>query len=390
MSTLAPALCYKCLMTHRLSWEENGKSMSGLWITESTLAPPKRLLVADDSLKADTYYRMASEGGGFLWRGDYQNAKQLLQAAARRIEKQAAGKKTKPPQTPAEGFHRYRQAQAHRAQLLSKLLIQVEADLTIKLSRAPDVKQAISQAVSVPEASFLLSLKDLLAFIGALEWHKKGVEIPALGAKIHPCYGTFSPVRGEYIDLVANAPLPNATNLAFEIGTGTGVLAALLAKRGFEKVVATEIDERALHCAKENLRGLGFDSKIELVRADLFPPGKADLIVCNPPWIPAKATSPLERAVYDEDSRMLKGFLKDAAVHLRESGEVWLIISDLAEHLGLRKPEDIPTLIENAGLKIIDRLEARPRHSKAADVSDPLFEARSKEITRLWRFKARS
>lgn len=64
-------------------------------------------------------------------------------------------------------------------------------------------------------------------FVGAYEWRKKGVAIPVLQHRIHPHYGVFSPVRGEYVELVAQAPLPQAlrqNNRAFDIGTGTGVL----------------------------------------------------------------------------------------------------------------------------------------------------------------------
>ena len=52
-------------------------------------------------------------------------------------------------------------------------------------------------------------------------------------------------MRGEYLDLVAKAPLPSR-ELAFDIGTGTGVLAAILARRGVKRVVATDLDPRAL------------------------------------------------------------------------------------------------------------------------------------------------
>ena len=49
--------------------------------------------------------------------------------------------------------------------------------------------------------------------------------------------------------------------------------------------------------------------------------GVFDLVVCNPPWLPARPTSVLEQAVYDEDSRMLRGFLAGLAQHLEEGGE---------------------------------------------------------------------
>jgi LysR family cys regulon transcriptional activator len=135
------------------------------------------------------------------------------------------------------------------------------------------------------------SLRELLGIISAYEWRRNGVEVPALGARIHPHYGVFSPVRGEYVDLVAKAPLPAAQKTdatAFDIGTGTGVLAAVLAKRGFTKVIATDQDPRALACARENVERLGLQAQIDVVSTDLFPPGRAPLVVCNPPWLPAR------------------------------------------------------------------------------------------------------
>ena len=170
---------------------------------------------------------------------------------------------------------------------------------------------------------------------GAGEWRVRGVPVPVLGqdARIHPYYGVFSPVRGEYLDLVAQAPLsPDA--VAWDIGTGTGVLAALLAHRRAAQVVATDVSEQALACARDNLTRLGMSDRVQVVRADLFPVGQADIIVCNPPWLPGRPTSAIEYGVYDPDSRMLKGFLQGLRSHLTERGEGWLILSDLAERLG--------------------------------------------------------
>ena len=111
----------------------------------------------------------------------------------------------------------------------------------------------------------------------------------------------------EYLDLVAQQPLPGDTSLAFDIGTGTGVLAAVLARRGVSHIIATDMDTRALTCARANLMQLGLDSQVEVVKADLFPSGRASLIVCNPPWLPARPGSPIEHAVFDEGSQMLLG-----------------------------------------------------------------------------------
>jgi methylase of polypeptide subunit release factors len=199
----------------------------------------------------------------------------------------------------------------------------------------------------------------------------------------------FSPVRGEYVDLVARTALPSL-NKAFDIGTGTGVLSALLAKRGVKKIVATDQDPRALACARENIARLGYEQQVEVVQADLFPEGRAPLVVCNPPWVPARPASPIEYAVYDPESRMLLGFLNGLAEHLSPGGEGWLILSDFAEHLGLRTREWLLAAIDEAGLTVIGREDIRPRHPKSTDETDPLHAARVAEVTSLWRLKARA
>jgi methylase of polypeptide subunit release factors len=195
-------------------------------------------------------------------------------------------------------------------------------------------------------------------------------------------------VRGEYVELVARAPLPT-TALAFDIGTGTGVLAAVLAQRGVARIVATDNDERALDCARENTARLGYADRIEIVKTDLFPPGRAPLVVCNPPWLPARPSSPIERAVYDPGSQMLRGFLGGLAAHLEPGGEGWLILSDFAEHLGLRTRDALMAMFDEAGLEVVGRDDIRPQHPKASDASDPLYRARVAEVTSLWRLAVR-
>ena len=373
-----------------IHWVEDDQPRSARWRSESANAAPKRVVIADDRMTADTAYRLACEGTGMLWRGDFQNARQLLQALARRAEPKAEkrGKPRQPPASPKDAFNLHRQAQSQRARTLGMLLLPFEADYSIPLRRAPDVQQACGEAYGQPSEPFLASLRELLGMIGAHEWRKKGVEIPALGDRIHPHYGVYSPVRDEYIELVAQAPLPS-TKLAFDIGTGTGVLAALLAKRGVARIVATDIDRRALACARENLARLNVAGDVMLLQADLFPEGRAPLVICNPPWVPARPSSPIEHAVYDPESRMLRGFLGGLAAHLEPGGEGWLILSDLAEHLGLRSRVELIEAIAAGGLKVLETIDIRPQHPKVSDPSDPLHAARAAELTSLWRLVSR-
>lgn len=373
-----------------IHWTENGQPCAARWRSESSLPAPKRVQLADDTLSADSAYRLACEGTGLLWRGDFQNARQLLVALARRIDRppKKPKKASALPVEPATTFHLHRQAQAQRARVLAMVLLPFDADYRIPLRRAPDVKLACNEAWGAGREPFVASLRELLGVIGAHEWRRNGVEVPALGARIHPHYGVFSPLRGEYVDLVAEAPLPS-TALAFDIGTGSGVLAALLARRGVRRIVATETDPRALSCARDNLARLDLGAQVELLETDMFPPGRAPLVICNPPWLPARPSSPIEQAIYDPDSRMLRGFLSGLGAHLTPSGEGWLLLSDLAEHLGLRSRQQLLAWIEDAGLKVLGRTDVKPQHPKAADASDPLHAARAAELTSLWRLGLR-
>jgi SAM-dependent methyltransferase len=370
-------------------WNEEGQDKSARWRSENGSPPPKRVQLADDRMNADTAYSLACEGTALLWRGDFQNARQLLQAMARRADESISQRKSKKaPVSITDAFHLHRQAQSQRARTLGMLLLNFDADHHLALRRAPDVRQVCTETYGNATEPYVVSLRGLQGLIGAYEWRKNGVEIPELGGRIYPHYGVFAPIRSEYIGLVNTAPLPKlceTNSIAFDIGTGTGVLAAILARRGVKQLIATDQDTRALNCAKENLSNLGYAPQVKVIQADLFPDGRAALVVCNPPWIPARPSSPLEYAVFDPESRMLLGFLKGLSKHLEVGGEGWLILSDLAEHLGLRSRTELLSAIAAAGLQVLGKIDVKPHHPRTTDTSDALYLARAAELTSLWR-----
>ena len=382
-----------------IQWDEGGQIHSAKWHSENGIAPHKKIQLADDTLTANTAYRLACEGTAMLYKGDFQNARQLLQALVRRVDKpskkstrvdRVAKEKTK---TPLDTFNLYRLAQSQRARILGMVLIPINADHSISLRRAPDVAQACLEAYGKQAEPYVISLRELLGVISAHEWRKKGVSVLARDdeeIRIHPHYGVFSPIRGEYIELVLKAPLPaviQKNSIAFDIGVGTGVLSVVLAMREVKKIIATDQDDRAIACAKENINRLNLKSQIVVLKTNLFPADKAALIVCNPPWLPARPSSSLEHAVYDFESQMLKGFLSNLKNHLLPGGEGWLILSDLAEHLGLRSREELLSWIDAAGLKVIARMDTKPQHQKVFDKTNALHTARSREMTSLWRLQ---
>ena len=162
-----------------ISWSESGENHTARWRSEAGNPPPKRVMVADDRITADAAHKLACEGTALLWRGDYQNARQLLQALARRIDRKSERKtpsaavKTSRVNAMTQAFHLHRQAQAQRARILGMLLLPLEADYRIDLRRAPDVALACRETYGsedgVAAVASVVSLREVLGLIGAHE-----------------------------------------------------------------------------------------------------------------------------------------------------------------------------------------------------------------------------
>jgi methylase of polypeptide subunit release factors len=352
----------------------------------------------------------ARRGRGLLYRGGYHGARQLLAGMARRLAPSPTQSCSRPSQSHpaksrqgasppiggiaglASAFLAQREQARLEHELLALLCVPLSAGWRVDLRKAPDVTAALEEALGpwpglAPEGPAALPLRDLLGMVGAHEWRRRGVEVPALGARVHPHHGVYAPIRGEYVDLVARAidAWPVAGKRALDVGTGTGVLALLLARRG-ATVLATDLEPRAVRCARENAARLGLAGAVEVREADLFPGGApADLVVSNPPWLPAAAHSPLDRAVYDPGGAFLERLVAGLPAALAPGGEAWVVMSDLAERLGLRPAGHLEALAARAGLSAAAALEARPVHPRARDEQDPLHEARAAEIVRLVR-----
>ena len=69
-----------------VTWQENGKPQTAVWQSVAGNPAPKRIMLINDTLKADEAYKLACEGTAMLWRGDFQNAKHLSQDISRRID----------------------------------------------------------------------------------------------------------------------------------------------------------------------------------------------------------------------------------------------------------------------------------------------------------------
>ncbi len=348
------------------------------WRSESDEPAPSTLASVDDRLSANAALQRLRRSEYLLYTGDFHNAKQLIAAVGRRLTRRRDAR------SPLEAFRAERQARELEHRILSHVVVALDRDYRLSLSRAPDVSQACRWALGEPMGdTTVVPLKTLLGMMGAAEWRRKGLAVPGLNGLLHPHYGVYLPTRTDYVELVQAIPEVEGKRV-FDIGTGTGVLSFLLLQGGARSAVGSDIEPRAIACARENAERLGLAERFEAIETDLFPEGKADLVISNPPWIPEPPKNRLDRAVFDPGSDFLRRFIEGLSGHLELGGTGLLLLSDLAVLLGLRPAGWLDEELARSGLEVKWKRSSLPRHPKAMDPSDPLHAIRSREVTTLY------
>lgn len=117
-----------------------------------------------------------------------------------------------------------------------------------------------------------------------------------------------------------------------DVGTGTGLIALMLAQRfPTAKIEALEIDRNAAEQAKQNVIRSPFHERVNIHHSDFFEWNNAqkfDLVVCNPPFYatahPAKS---VERSIARHGQKFqIREFLNKLSAHLTEDGTLAMIL----------------------------------------------------------------
>lgn len=260
---------------------------------------------------------------------------------------------------------RYREAFREHA---SRLIAPVEAG-RVALPGAPRIG-LLAELYPEPEPLWLPfpALRDLAH---ASRLYDEGVPMPVLGHRLHPFYGTYLPNRSEHLELFATwlSGYRGARDTAFDVGTGSGVLALMLARAGFARVVATDSSPNACESVRREIGRRPDPPPIQVRHADLLGEGdeRADLVVFNPPWIPGPVEGLLDRALhYDDD--LFERFFGQARDRLAADARVVVVFSNIGRLLLPEAPHPLEAELERGRFGLVNtmtrRIKGGPRRTR--------------------------
>ena len=128
-----------------------------------------------------------------------------------------------------------------------------------------------------------------------------------------------------------------------DVGSGSGIQARAAVEAGAREVLAVDTDKEVVDSLK--------DEKFEVLKSDLFEnvSGKFDLIVFNPPYLPADEREDLDSAIAttggERGDEIIVRFLREAGEHLEDDGKILLVVSSLTPMSRIRE------VLEEKGFK---------------------------------------
>ncbi|MDA3952017.1 MAG: methyltransferase [Bacteroidales bacterium] len=286
-----------------------------------------------------------------------------------------------------QSFREQRDFRSEFRELSHRLLLLVNNNKLV-VRKAPEIGWLKTLYPELNE--FLLPFPQVQGLNSSWQWYEKGISIPGLEKKIHPFFGTYFPTRFEHLKLFENwlKQYKGDKKSAIDIGIGSGVLSLQMLKHGFEKVYGTDTNPNAIIGLNESLNKNKLNSKIDLLHGDLFANCnvKTELIVFNPPWIPASHDlEGIDKAIY-YDYDLFPRFFSEAEKHLKPNGRIVLLFSNLAQITKVGENHPIEEELSKGG-RFQKELFIQKKVDQASKNTRRNQNWRSSELVELWVLK---
>jgi methylase of polypeptide subunit release factors len=285
---------------------------------------------------------------------------------------------------PDKSFQGQREFRSVYYELSNKVLLDV-SDNSLSAKKAPEIGWL--QHLYPDVMDFALPFPKVQGLNSAWQWYTKGVFIPVLGKKIHPWYGTYFPTRFEHLELfeVWLGKYKGGKKSAIDVGIGSGILSFQMLQHGFKRITGTDTNPNSIIGLNETIQQNEEYSNLELIHGNLFAncDTKTELIVFNPPWLPAKNnTEGLDEAIYYGPNLFID-FFEEAKKHLNPDGKIVMLFSNLAQLTNLGKNHPIKEEIAKGGRfrkELLMKKSVKPASKKTKRDQN----WRSVEVVELW------
>jgi SAM-dependent methyltransferase len=219
--------------------------------------------------------------------------------------------------------------------------------------------------VSLEEASAALGDLGPLRDAGLIEENEEGVasaihlalaaDLYCLGDQLGRAADAVLPLCGASLDLVRAAMPRRPLESVMDVGCGAGVVGLLLA-RAARRVVATDVNPRALAFARLNARLNGI-TNLELRLGDLFEPvagERFDRIVAHPPFLAWRAGAPRSTFAHGgaRGDEVAMRLVAGASSHLDPGGRA-LVLADWPLVAGDALDQRMRAAVEGAGAAVL-------------------------------------
>lgn len=253
-------------------------------------------------------------------------------------------------------------AQAARV-ALHRLMVVFRGDRIQRVHHAPDLRGLMryleGDTAYLRDRHFLLPVRKALRIATDIQRFREGVWIPALGGRLYVFPHVFVPSDQKVVTLLADHLDVRETDRVLDMGTGTGLLALIVARKGAHTVVATDNNPAAVNNARFNVEHWGLTERIDVRGpAHLFEGlqgERFDVMLFNAPWIEGEPKTLYETAIYDKDYAVITEFIQRAPDHLTSEGRVLLQYSKISQLTGHGSIQNLHDLIEANGLTIVQR-----------------------------------
>jgi hypothetical protein len=272
--------------------------------------------------------------------------------------------------------------------LLNKNLFIAVGQHYANLDKAPD--NPWLKVLYPKQDEFLIRFSDFLGMNGAWQWYSKGIKFPVLDHLVHPFYGVYFPTRHEHLLLFDTWLNKNHHfDQALDIGTGCGVLSLMMMKHGIPFVHATDTNPNAVYSTKSEMLKHAVQERTIVEQAGFtgsFQPQANDLVVFNPPWIPAHTDTEMDTATYYEP-----GFFEAFFEHLYTSSPsgttLVMLFSNFARVAGISNDHPVENEMQNnKRFLFVDKAEMQMKQPPSSR-KNWLSGIRSKEKVELWVLK---